>query len=72
MPVVHVTPDIPAGLALNAHIWDTAQPSHEDTTWADHWADHWAEQAADERHINFDPRADDRAADRYFEKRFSS
>lgn len=61
------TPDIPALLALNAHIWDTAEPTHEDTT----WADHWAEQAADERHINFDPRADDRAADRYYEKRLA-
>ena len=60
-------PDVPALLALNAHIWDTAQPSHEDTT----WADHAAEMRADERHINFDPRADDRAADCYHEKRLA-
>ena len=64
-----MTPDIPALLALNAHIWDTAEPSHEDTT----WADFWAEQAKDEAEMPaFDPRADDRAADRYFEKRFSA
>lgn len=63
------TPDIPALLALNAHIWDTAQPSHEDTT----WADTWAEQRKDEAEMpSFDPRADDRAADNYFEKRFSA
>ena len=61
-------PNVPALLALNAHIWDTAEPTHEDTT----WADHWAEQAADERHINFDPRADDRAADNYHEKRWTA
>lgn len=63
-----MTPDIPALPALNARIWDTAQPSHEDTT----WADHWAEQRKDEAEMPaFDPRADDRAADRYFEKRFA-
>jgi hypothetical protein len=60
-------PNIPALLALNAHIWATAEPSHEDTT----WADHWAEQRKDEREMpSTDPRADDRAADNYAEKRF--
>jgi hypothetical protein len=63
-----VTPDIPALLALNAHIWDTAEPTHEDTT----WADHYAEQRKDEAEMPaFDPRADDRAADRYYEKRLA-
>lgn len=62
-------PNIPALLALNAHIWDTAQPSHEDTT----WADHYAEQRKDEAEMPaFDPRADDRAADNYQEKRWTA
>ena len=63
-----MTPDIPALLALNAHIWDTAQPTREDTT----WADHAAEQRKDERGMNFDPRADDRAADNYYESRWGA
>lgn len=61
-------PDIPALLALNAHIWATAQPTHEDTT----WADHWAEQRKDEAEMpSTDPRADDMAADNYYEKRMA-
>jgi hypothetical protein len=59
--------NIPALLALNAHIWATAEPTHEDTT----WPDHWAEQAKDERGMSFDDRADDRAADTYHERRFN-
>jgi hypothetical protein len=59
--------NIPALLALNAHIWATAEPTHEDTT----WADHWAEQAKDEQAMSFDDRADDRAADTYHERRFN-
>lgn len=59
--------DIPALLALNAHIWATAEPTHEDTT----WADHAAEQRKDEAEMpSTDPRADDMAADNYAEKRF--
>lgn len=63
-------PDIPALLALNAHIWDTAgPPPNEDTT----WADHWAEQRKDEAEMpSFDPRADDMAADTYYEKRWTA
>ena len=62
-------PDIPALLALNAHIWATAdRPPNEDTT----WADVWAEQRKDERGMTFDPRADDRAADDYAEKRWGA
>ena len=64
-----MNPDIPALLAQAAHIWDTAQPTYEDTT----WADHWAEQRKDEAQMPaFDPRADDRAADRYYEKRWTA
>jgi hypothetical protein len=61
-------PDVPALLALNAHIWATAdRPPNEDTT----WADIWAEQRKDEAEMpSTDPRADDRAADNYAEKRF--
>lgn len=61
-------PDIPALLALNAHIWATAEPTHEDTT----WADHAAEMRKDERGMTFDPRQDDHAADNYHEKRWTA
>jgi hypothetical protein len=59
--------NIPALLTLSAHIWATAEPTHEDTT----WADHWAEQRRDERAMTFDDRDHDRAADTYTERRFN-